>query len=415
MDLFSTAHGLTRDLFKAYYDARKNKRNTHNALQFEMAFESNVLRLSKEIAEGTYRLSPCICFIVNSPVKREIFAAHFRDRVVHHYVINKLNRIFENQFIYDSYSCRKGKGTHFGISRLKRFMRSCSGNYTKEAYVLKLDIQGFFMNINKKLLCERICRMVNRKYEGDDKQVLLSLVETIILNDPTRNCIVKGRKEDWEGLPDNKSLFTTPDGCGMPIGNLTSQVFANIYMNGFDHYVKQKLKCRYYGRYVDDFFIVHRDKEYLKSLIPRLRKYLQRNSGLVLHPKKIYLQPVRNGVAYLGAIVKPYRTYMGKRAKSNSFSAVQTCQNKDMSVYENARHLVMTMNSYFGFCMHHKSYGIRQKILEKMPMEWMQYSFATNGISRKEAAKRTRNHRKQLVRNARAGEIRQSGNAELKV
>lgn len=397
MDLFSTAHDLTRDLFKAYYEARKNKRNTHNALQFEMAFESNVMQLSKEIAEGTYRLSPCICFIVNRPVKREIFAAHFRDRVVHHYIINKLNAVFENQFIYDSYSCRKGKGTHFGIDRLKRFMRSCSDNYTKEAYVLKLDIQGFFMNINKKLLCQRVCKIINDKYKGEDKQVLLYLVETIILNDPTRNCIVKGSKRDWESLPGNKSLFKTPDDCGMPIGNLTSQVFANIYLNDFDHYVKEKLKCRYYGRYVDDFFIVHRDKEHLKSLIPLLRGYLQQQSGLVLHPKKIYLQPISHGVAYLGAIVKPYRTYMGKRAKGNSFSAVQTYKKEDMSVYENPKRLVMTMNSYFGFSVHHKSYGIRQKVLEKMPMAWMQYPFTMNNISRKEEEKRDKHYRKQII------------------
>jgi RNA-directed DNA polymerase len=412
MDLFSAAHSLTHDLFKAYYDARKNKRNTHNALQFEMAFESNVMQLSKEIAECTYQLSPCICFIVNRPVKREIFAAHFRDRVVHHYVINKLNAVFENQFIYDSYSCRKGKGTHFGIERLKRFMRSCSDNYTKEAYVLKLDIQGFFMNINKKLLCQRVCKIISDKYKGEDKQVLMYLVETIILNDPTKNCIVKGSKEDWDGLPGNKSLFKTPDDCGMPIGNLTSQVFANIYMNDFDHYVKEKLKCRYYGRYVDDFFIVHRDKEYLKSLIPKLRDYLQQQSGLVLHPKKIYLQPVTNGVSYLGAIVKPYRTYMGKRAKGNSFSAVQAYKKEDLSVYENARHLVMTMNSYFGYSVHHKSYAIRQKILDNMPMAWMQYPFTMNNISRKEEEKREKHYRKQLMKNARVGAIRQSENAE---
>ncbi len=398
MDLFSTAHDLTRELFKAYYEARKNKRNTHNALQFEMAFESNVMQLSREIAEGIYQLSPCICFIVNRPVKREIFAAHFRDRVVHHYVINKLNTIFENQFIYDSYSCRKGKGTHFGIDRLKRFMRSCSDNYTKEAYVLKLDIQGFFMNINKKILCKCVCKIINDKYKGDDKQVLLYLVEAIILNDPTKNCIVKGSRKDWEGLPGNKSLFKTPVDCGMPIGNLTSQVFANIYMNDFDHYVKEKLKCRYYGRYVDDFFILHRDKEYLKSLIPKLRDYLRQQSGLVLHPNKIYLQPIRNGVSYLGAIVKPYRTYIGKRVKGNFFSAVQSSQKEDMSVYENTKRLEMTMNSYFGFCEHHKTYGIKQKIIKEMPMEWMQYKITINDISRKEAEKRENNFMKKVMK-----------------
>lgn len=376
--LFSGSHPITEKLFRAYYDARKNKRNTHSALQFELAFESNILQLSKEVLEGTYQLSPCICFVVNKPVKREIFAAHFRDRVVHHYIINKLNAIFENQFIYDSYSCRKGKGTHFGISRLKRFMRSCSENYTKEAYILKLDIQGFFMNINKIQLCQRVCDIVNRKYDGEDKGVLISLIKTIVMNDPTKNCIVKGSKKDWDGLPDNKSLFKTPDDCGLPIGNLTSQVFANIYLNEFDHYVKEELKCRYYGRYVDDFFIVHNDRAFLQNLIPHLRDFLKERCGLVLHPNKIYLQPVSHGVAYLGAIIKPYRTYIGKRAKKNFYLSICEYRKMDTSVFENAKSVMATMNSYFGCATHHKSYGVEQKMMKEMPITWLQQSLALN-------------------------------------
>ena len=192
LDLFQDEH-LLNNLWTAYYDARRHKRNTINALQFELDLEHNIHRLYEEILYGSYQISPSICFIVKKPVKREIFAAHFRDRVVHHLVINKLMPLFENQFIHDSYSCRVGKGTLFGIRRLQKFIRSCSDNYRKEAFVLKLDIQGFFMNINKMQLLEKVESLINRKYAGDDKPMLLSLVRQIILNDPTQECIRKGK------------------------------------------------------------------------------------------------------------------------------------------------------------------------------------------------------------------------------
>ena len=132
-----------KELFEAYFECRKNKRNTANALAFEIDYENSLVQLSEEINSGTYKIGRSIGFIVEKPVKREIFAADFRDRVVHHLVISKINHLFEKQFIYDSFSCRTGKGTHFGIRRVDRFIRQCSKNYTKDCYILKLDLQGF--------------------------------------------------------------------------------------------------------------------------------------------------------------------------------------------------------------------------------------------------------------------------------
>ena len=137
------------DLFKAYYSCRKNKRNTINALAFELNLEEELIQLKEELESGRYAISSSIAFVVDKPVKREIFAANFRDRVVHHLVIQKMNSVFEPHFIYDSYACRKSKGTHFGIGRVDGFIRKCSKNYTQDCYVLKLDIKGFFMHINK--------------------------------------------------------------------------------------------------------------------------------------------------------------------------------------------------------------------------------------------------------------------------
>jgi RNA-directed DNA polymerase len=136
-----------KELFEAYYSCRHNKRNTANALAFEIDYESNLIQLCTEINNGTYQIGRSIAFIVDKPVKREIFAADFRDRIVHHLIINQLNPLFEKEFIHDSYGCRINKGTHFGIKRVDTFIRKCSKNYTQDCYVLKLDIQGLAIKI----------------------------------------------------------------------------------------------------------------------------------------------------------------------------------------------------------------------------------------------------------------------------
>ena len=310
------------DLFEAYFNCRKHKRNTRNALAFEVDYETHLLELWADINSGHYQPGKSIAFIVNKPVKREIFSADFRDRIVHHLVINKLNPLFEKSFIYDSYACRVHKGTHLGVQRVDRFIRQCSQNYTQDCYVLKLDIKGFFMHINRTLLLKKLEGFIAQQYQAADKTVLVGLCRKIINYDPTKNCSVKSKRSQWQGLPPDKSLFHWPANTGLPIGNLTSQVFANFYMNPFDHFIKSDLGIRYYGRYVDDFILVHRDKAYLKSLIPLIRHWLQDQLQLSLHPRKIYLQHYSKGVQFLGAVIKPNRIYIAKRTSGNFYDAI---------------------------------------------------------------------------------------------
>jgi retron-type reverse transcriptase len=248
---------LLVDLFQAYFDARKNKRNTINALNFERHFESSLFALYDEIIEVRYEPKPSICFIVDRPVKREIFAADFRDRVVHHLIYNYISPIFEKSFINDSYSCRKNKGTHYGIKRMDHFIHSCSQNYRKDCYILKLDISGYFMAINKPLLFKKVKSELIKNVGkiGFDLDLVLPLIHKTIFNDPKKNCLIRGSKIDWKGLPKTKSLFHARKNCGLPIGNLTSQLFGNVYLNEFDHFVKKDLQIRYYGRYMDDLIL----------------------------------------------------------------------------------------------------------------------------------------------------------------
>lgn len=401
------------DLFEAYFDCRKNKRYTVNALAFETDYERNLVNLFKEINNGTYQPGRSIAFIVNKPVKREIFAADFRDRVVHHWLINKLNPLFERTFINDSYACRTGKGTHYGIQRLYNFISACSNNYTNDCYILKLDVQGFFMHINRQLLYDRLKEFVQRNYQGSDQALVLEISRKIIFNDPAKNCTihpvgykgckrsinknhnlsngVKGSRKDWEGLPQSKSLFHSPASCGLPIGNLTSQVFANFYMHPFDCFVKNGLGISYYGRYVDDFAMVHNDNNHLKSIIPKIRDFLKSELQLELHPKKIYLQHFNKGVKFLGAVIKPNRIYIANRTKGNFYEAIQhhnAISKAHKPDKEEQAAFLCCMNSYLGILKpakttplgtHFKTYKLRRNMLRKYVSAWWWELFTVRG------------------------------------
>ena len=294
------------NLFELYFQCRKNKRYSFGALTFEVDFENNLMQLYRELQTKTWHPGSCNCFIVDKPVKREIFAAPFKDRIVHHILISELEPCFEKYFIHDSYACRKGKGTYMAIKRLFHFINSQTCNNSQEAWILKMDIKGFFMNIERKKLYEKLELFIetkyrqsflekletdkNKKFKGqwifDLKEIeeklsfVKYLTREIVFNDPTCSVNYKSPKRAWEGLPKDKSLFTTKTGYGLPIGNLTSQVFANFYLTEFDQFLKEEL-------------------------------------GLTLHPKKIYLQPAKIGVPFLGAYIKPNYIMAGKRVLKN--------------------------------------------------------------------------------------------------
>jgi RNA-directed DNA polymerase len=252
--------------------------------------------------------------------------------------------------------------------------------------VLKLDIQGFFMHIDKRILFDRLQRFIKEKYHNADQELLLDLCRKVIFNTPAENCIIKGKRSDWHGLPKNKSLFHSAQDCGLPIGNLTSQVFANFYMDQFDHFVKHDLKIKYYGRYVDDFVLVHPDKEYLKSLLPVLSDFLFSTLKLSLHPKKIYLQHYSKGVPFLGAIIKPNRIYIGNRTKGNFYDAIAK-QSAIARDYKPGKKELATflssMNSYLGILKHYKTYHLRKKMRWKyLSVYWWNIAYLSGGYAK---------------------------------
>ncbi len=254
-----------------------------------------------------------MCFVIKDPVYREVFAASFRDRIVHHLLYNWLSPIFERYFIYDSYSCREGKGTLFGVQSLSHHIRSCSENYQKPCYILKLDIEGYFMSINRQrlfdLVSSRLLSYSSRHKCDFDVPLALRLLSLVIFNDPTKGCYRKGRLSDWNSIPRSKSLFYAKEGCGLPIGNLTSQLFSNIYLSPLDEFVKRDLKFTHYGRYVDDFFLVSQSRDALLEAIPKIRDFLFSSLYLRLHPRKVHLASMEKGVRFLGQVVRPHFIY----------------------------------------------------------------------------------------------------------
>ncbi|MDD2496063.1 MAG: reverse transcriptase/maturase family protein [Tissierellia bacterium] len=377
------------DLFRAYYDARINKGHSYSILFFERNYETRIFELYKEIIKNRYIISPSICFISFKPLKREIFAANFRDRIVHHFIYNYINPIFERLFLSDNYSCRIGRGTSYGIKRLNHFIRSCSNNYKKDCYVLKLDIKGYFMAIDHNILYQKVEKTLNRFRETENFNIdlILRLIRQVIFHDSTRGCIVKGKREDWQGLPKTKSLFFAGKDKGLPIGNLTSQLFGNVYLNDFDHFVRYELNCNYYGRYVDDIVIVHQDKEYLKSIIPILRSYLKDNLSLELHPKKIYLQHYSKGVRFLGAVIKPYRLYIANQTKKNFYKKTEywndffmenhNIDKKDLDAF------LSSENSYLGIIKRYNTYQLRKKIItQKLSLELLSHISISSDYSK---------------------------------
>jgi hypothetical protein len=319
------------ELHKAYFDARKNKRNTTNQLRFEHNLEIELISLCRELETKTYELKPGICFINDFPVKREVIAADFRDRVIHHFIYNRINNIFDRQFIYDSYSCRENKGTLFGINRVKKFLKQC-GN----PWVLRLDIKGFFMAIDRDILF----KLTMEGLKKNKCELIEFLVHKIIFNDPIKTAIFRSLPSAWNDLPPDKSLMGSAANCGLPIGNLTSQIFANVYLNPLDQFVKRVLKIKRYGRYVDDMVFIDNDKNILLNAISSVREFLANELNLTLHPKKIKLQHSSKGFAFLGAYIYPNRIMIGKRIMQNFRKAVFSENN------------IVKVQSYLGLLKH---------------------------------------------------------------
>lgn len=359
-----------KSLYEAYLSCRRRKRNTINALRFEERLLDNLFELGSSLAEGAYMPSRSVCFIAKQPKLREIFAADFRDRVAHHLLVPRLEAIFEPKFIHDSYACRKGKGTHAAVARLRDFMNRATKRGRSAAWFVQLDIRSFFMSMDKEILIALLARHVR------DPRIM-GLAETIVRHDCTADFVYKGDARLLARIPPHKSLFRIPPGKGLPIGNLTSQFFGNVYLNELDQYVKHKLKAEFYIRYVDDLILLHNDRETLVEWRDRIAAFLTERLALELKPATT-LKRVSEGADYLGYIVRPEYLLVRQRVVGNLRARIRrfgeemvvrrTARGKGfVHIHlreETVRKLRQTLASYLGHFRHANAYTLTNSLFD---------------------------------------------------
>ena len=361
---------LLYDLFASYEIMKRWKSNKHTLIAFDINKEQEILQLYEELIHGKYQVSPYTCFLIYDPVPREIFAPHIRDRIIHHFIYKHLNLILEGLFLDNSYACRIGKGNHHAIHQVKKMLRAVSDNYTQEARVAKYDISSYFMSIDKTVLSS----LVKTILENNQSRIsypfawMRNIIQTIIMDDPTRHYHRIGYSWKRNTFPQSKSLFASKAWTGLPLWNLTSQIFANIYLHELDIFVVQKLWIRRYGRYMDDFVLMHTDKAYLQDCIIQIECFLHERLYLQLHPNKRYFQPIRHGVTFCWVQIRPYYIFPRKRTIGRRKKKMQKRKLHPPDSYKEWEQFRSTCNSYLGMMKHLSTYRLRVQMLSLLPV-----------------------------------------------
>ncbi len=343
-----------KNLYRAFLDCRQGKRGTKNCLYFEYNLEKELVALEKELQTKKYHPGRSICFVVEKPKLREIFAADFRDRVIHHLLYAYLNPIFEPIFIFHSFACRKGKGTHRAAFFLQKMLKATQ---RQNLFYLKADVSSFFVHINHDLLLAEIKRQI----KNPD---IIWLTEKIIRSHPTDCFTKRGNFSLFAKVPYHKSLFNVPKNCGLPIGNLTSQFFANVYLNRMDQYIKHNLKVNAYVRYVDDFILLADSPKKLVFLREQINDFLKRELKLQLHPKKQVIGTTAYGIDFVGYLVKPTHIVPRKRVIGNLLHAIREyCRTLPESPSrEELEKILASINGYFAHLVQASTLRLRKSI-----------------------------------------------------
>jgi RNA-directed DNA polymerase len=322
-------------LVQAYLDCRRTKRTSASALAFEAHLERNLCELHDELANGTYRPGRSICFVVTQPRPREVWAAAFRDRVVHHLLYNRIAPRFVASFIADSCACIPGRGTLYAARRLEHHVRSATANWARPAHYLKCDLANFFVAIDKRVLWGQLAARITVTREA----WWLRLAHTVLFHDPRIDVDVQGRPADLARVPAHKSLFNAPADTGLPIGNLSSQFFANVLLDALDQHVKHRIGARHYVRYVDDMVLVHRSPQWLNAALASMGAFLRDELQCQLNPRKTILQPADRGIDFVGQVIKPWRRTTRPHTVKRALQRVATMPAPDVWA---------TGNSYLG-------------------------------------------------------------------
>ena len=319
------------NLLRAWLEFRRGKRSKPDVQNFEFNLESNLVKLQEELLAGTYRHDSYQSFLISDPKLRHIHKASVRDRLLHQAIFRVLYPIFDTGFIFDSFSCRLNKGTHLAVSKLEKFLKKSSQNNHRPIFALKCDVKKFFDSINH----EKLLYLIKRKIKC---QKSLWLIERVIYS------------------------FENTKGVGLPLGNVTSQLFANIYLNEFDQFIKRHLKVKHYLRYCDDFIILNPDQEALKSIIQPIRKFLNQRLNLNLHENKITLKKYTEGVDFLGYVVLFHHRILRTKTKRRIFKKIILKKSELERGLITLKSFNQTLQSYFGVLTHCRGFKLSHKI-----------------------------------------------------
>ncbi len=312
-----------QNLLGAWREFLKGKRRKDDVQEFQYRLFDEIIFLHCQLEEKMYKHGSYQAFNISDPKPRSIHKANVRDRLLHHAVYRQLYPFFDRTFIADSYSCRVGKGTHKAVNRFRSFGYKVSKNNTRTVWVLKCDIRKFFASV--------------------DQYILMNIVRRYIPN------------EDIVWLIDKivGSFNSGKPGKGLPLGNLTSQLLVNVYMNEFDQFVKHRLKARYYIRYADDFVILSQDKKWLETLIPNISLFLKSRLDLTLHPNKVFIRTLFSGVDFLGWI-----TFVNHRVLRTA------TKRRMLRNIEQKRGDMRILQSYLGLLQHGNTNKLKRRIIK---------------------------------------------------
>ena len=374
-------------VFAAFEDCCRHKRTSKACIDYCEIAAEDLPVLAYELYSGTYEPGVSTCFLVKYPKYREVFAACFRDRIVHHFLYLLLNPLFEARFVSQgnvSFNCRKGFGTLAAQRAAFHAIRQATDNYRVKAWTYRGDFVSFFMSIDKRILWAKMEPFIRVTYKGKYMDILLNITRIVVFHCPEKLCVFNTDTAEWaKHVESHKSLFGNDDYHGMPIGNLTTQIFANFLLSYFDDYVIAWMQSHglpvYYTRFVDDFVIVCRAKSLLSQMIKDLRLYLQANLQIRLHTDKFHFQPASHGMMFVGAYLKNYRMYLSNRTFARfqervyGFNAM--LENKQTVTYADIRRIEQVINSYLGFCKGKRTYARRKQLLRTFGHTFYQYLY----------------------------------------
>lgn len=345
------------NLFTAFDEFKADKKNRKDVLVFEWELEKNIVELNRTLIYHKYKHGAYSKFRICDSKPRVIHKATVRDRVLHHAAFRILNPLFEPSFISHSFSCRVNKGTHRGIVSSSWMIRRVSQNGTRPCFVQKCDIMKFFNSIDHQILLKIIMRKVKDK---NFNWLIEEIVGSFVFKTETQSQL---QLFDFRG--ENREREVAAFGCygiGIPIGNLTSQLFANVYMNEFDQFVKHKLKVKNYCRYTDDFVIVADNHNCLHNLLPKIESFLSEKLKLKLHPEKVSIRKYQQGVDFLGYVILPHHRVLRAKTRKRIINKLESRVKEFKAGRITEKSLFQSLNSYLGVLSHANSHDTEQEL-----------------------------------------------------